>query len=331
MKHAFYISILIVLLTSCSSDEPYIDNFTASLSFIVQMSDGTLQRIAKDNSITQIELGDANIGQISKIKKFRGKYYLISETKRKVFILTEKTYELAEVDYSEYGFTPADICFPNATDAYVIDKNYGIVTIIDLTTNQLASIRITIDDAAGSIDGTGNQVYVTLPQMDVVSVIDTRTNTVVDNISVPNSPTYVAFTDDGTSAVVLSTTLPNVSVVDVTNRNVKTELTLGGANTDASKKIMPTAIISSPTYMYITANNGTTSGYALWRMTASTLRSAVSMSKVKNVCAGYSGNANVFYVVEDANTPQITLYDAKSNERMRTIPIPTLPTAIILE
>jgi len=69
--------------------------------------------------------------------------------------------------------------------------------------------------------------YVPLQSSNDVAVINTNTNTVIDTISVGNSPGDVAFAPDARKAYVVNNGRDSVSVIDTLNRVVVREIPVG--------------------------------------------------------------------------------------------------------
>ena len=338
----FLLTVALTIIASCSNEEMFIDRYKDNISFLFQTSNDTLKKISvSDNFVSEINLQNFSIGKIDVIKKFRGKFYLVSSASKKIFVLTENTYEIAEIDYSALNLVPIDICFPNATDAYVAHSNDSCVTIVDLTNNIISSIRIPVSGYAGRIAGIGNQVHITIPEKNLVEIIDTRTNKVENILSVSARPTFVEFIDDGTKSAVVSigygkknnsaeeeVTSAKISIIDAIDPKIESELNIGGSNEIA---IVPTSIAISPRFIYISAQNSSTS--TVWRLATSNFRTMVSMSRNSSSFVGYSKTHNIVYSLEETNRnqPQMTLFNGTTNARISSIPFTHLPLVVIDE
>jgi YVTN family beta-propeller protein len=333
-----FFSLLIIF--SCSNEEIFIDNYKNDSEYVFQCDENSLNKLSMlDTSISSVDLGEINIGKIDVIKKFRNKYYLISTQQNKIFVYSNKLIFINEVDYSHLGITPIDICFPNATDGYVIHKNDSIITILDLTNNIISGIQINIDGMPEKIDGIGNQIYVTIPAKNLVDVIDTRTNKVETSISIENRPTFVEITNDGMNAVIVSTgngkientpsekTEARVTIIDVTNHSIKTNFILGN-NSENSQNILPTNITSTPKNIYITATNLATSVNTSFRIASNILKSAAANPSISGNLIGYNPEYNILYFIEESNVPKIYFVNPDNNTRAGNITLPQAPWAI---
>lgn len=335
-----------LFLSSCSGEDKLINEYQASYSFIFSSAANSLQKIDSDSeTIVNITPENLTFDSVSIIKKFREHYYLLAPKDKKIIVLAEKTFQLiAEIDYSTLNLEPTDICFPNATDAYVTHSNDSCITILDLTNNKISGIKIKVDGNPVGIAGSGNQVHTAIPNSNQVAIIDTRTNKVEATISISDVPTYIDFTEDGLKSVVVSvgngktestsgTKSPaKITVIDVIKENIFSEFQLGN-NNDASLNIKPTSIIVSSRFAYISSINlANTANNTVWRVPATTFRSAINMSRTNSSFIGYSKSKNVVYFVENTETKQqLLLLDGTSNSRIKILDLPNLPTAILME
>ena len=337
----FLLAVTLTILTVCSNEEIFVDRYEDNISFLFQPASDTLKKISiSDNSLSEINLQNFSIGKIDAIKKFRWKFYLVASEKKKIFVITENTYEITEIDYSALNLTPIDICFPNATDGYVAHSNDSCVTILDLTNNIISGIRIAVSGNAARIAGVGNQVHITIPDKNLVEIIDTRTNKVENALLVADRPTFVEFLDDGTKSVVVSIgngkennsqaemTFAKVSIIDAIAPKVESAINIGGSNEIA---IVPTGIAVSPRFVYISAQNSSSS--TVWRIATSNLRNMISMSRNSTSFVGYSRAYNIVYLLEETirNQHQMTLFNGTTNARMKSIPFTHSPLVIIDE
>lgn len=123
----------------------------------------------------------------------------------KIFVADKKDMsQKAIIDFSARNLKPVSVTFPNATDAYIIHREASDVSIVDLTVYEIArTIKCGVRPAA--IASNGNQVYVADSRGNAVHVIDTRTRAVEATIPVQSGPSFIRFSNDGKSAIVVST------------------------------------------------------------------------------------------------------------------------------
>jgi len=140
--------------------------------------------------------------------------------------------------------TPAGIAItPNGESAYVtnlfsngnpINGNAGSVSVIDIDTNQVVSTIITVpqDNPFGlAIGKYGRFAYVTNLSSNLVSVISTKSNTVVANVAVGSRPVGVAVTPNGAFAYVSDSALfgglSGISVINTRTNTVVATVPVG--------------------------------------------------------------------------------------------------------
>ena len=128
--------------------------------------------------------------------------------------------------------------------AYVANTDSDSVSVIDADTFDVIT-TIAVGDAPWNlaVNPDGSRVYVANGN-DTVSVIDTRTNTVIGSLNT-DDPIDIAFSPDGTRAYVTNFSDDAVTVFDATTYNVLTTITVGDA---------PTGVAVSPdgTRVYVT-------------------------------------------------------------------------------
>jgi YVTN family beta-propeller protein len=160
--------------------------------------------------------------------------------------------------------TPSDITItPDGSRAYVNlnDAGHSDVVVFDPSTNTgLARIMLCCASFHLAASPDGKLVYVT--REGGISVIDTTTNTVIDNIPI-TSPRGVAFTPDGSRAYVTTLDGPgpnNVAVIDTATKAVIASVVvgfvpLGVATTFDSKRAYVTNFDSDTVSVIDTATN----------------------------------------------------------------------------
>jgi YVTN family beta-propeller protein len=334
MKQLIITAILIFIISvSCSKEEILIDNSILDAAFIIQREENSLEMLDfKNNNLTftPIELG-TYIGKIDLIKKFRGKYYMLGQSGSRILVLENiNATSIIEIDFGYANLIVKDMCFPNATDCYVVDKITPIVKIIDLTTNQLTNIEIQLPAAGSSIAGIGNQVYVTIPSKDLVVVIDTRTNSIVEQISIAGKPSIVDFSYNGRFAIVVSigdgkeppynqATPAMLTTIDLETRRILKNNILTGREETASK-LIPNAMVVTDKYVYISAINidGDAGGYRI-SATNYTTTNMIVRNSCNNIIKNWN---NVLFITK--NTEQqlnCLLYNSNTNKIVADINI----------
>ena len=320
MKKVILLILTSIIIVACSHEEPLIDNSKTNVSFIIQRNINTLEILDfNDNpTFTNIEL-EKNIGKIDLMKKFRNKYYLVNKEMKKVFVLENINIPtINEIDFSFNGLIVKDICFPNATDCYIIYENSANVGIIDLTTNEITNIEIELSDIASSIAGLGNQIYVTIPNKNLVEIIDTRTNDIVSKITISNSPSIVDFSDNGRSAIVISrgdaNTSAMINIIDLETKQITRTNILTG-NQQNAINIIPNAMVVDSRYIYITAINNKSNDGGAFRISASNYLSSSVL--IRNSCNNVIKNYNSALFIEDTGeNEKFVLFNTSNNKKV---------------
>jgi hypothetical protein len=340
-----------LLCVSCSQEDILIDNRNANDTYILQRKQNTLEVFSvAGNKFYGIEL-DINIGQINLIKKFRENYYLINSSEQKIFIIKSidisaylagkiSLVNVVVVDFAAKNLTPFSICFPNATDAYIAYSNSDKIGILDLTNNVLSEITIGISGIPAQINGIGNQIYVACPDKNIVNVIDSRNNQMVDSIFISGRPTFVEFVSNNTKCVIVSVgegksgdstntkTPAKFSVIDMLSRKVTLERNLV-SDTETSIALIPTACVTGVNSVYVSCYNTNKNEFGAVRIPALNLNNSISM--LRNNCdfVGYSRAYNTIYFIENSTTsPNITIFNASNNSRSKIINFDVAPSAM---
>lgn len=217
------LSILLILLIACSADEVVIDNFEQGI-ILLTADDIPVSKITKHN-FSKSKILNADIysesnqkelsGEIDKIASFRNDIFVILGAQNRIKVLDAMSYKEKKEFFFDFGlaaFNPQDICFPNATDAYLLGKNQ--VMIIDLTVYEPALV-IDLPFEANMISCLGNQVFVAHTNDNSVSFIDTRTRNVTATINVNPRPVDIDILPDGKTIGVLCAGNGKIDDLDV--------------------------------------------------------------------------------------------------------------------
>jgi YVTN family beta-propeller protein len=132
------------------------------------------------------------------------------------------------------GGQPYGIAFtPDGTRVYVTSYSDNNVSVFDATNwGYITGIPLQrggpVGVAIASVNGNV-EAYVANADNNTISVIDDASHKVVDTIWIGEntSPTYVAFTPDGTQAYVTNNASNNVNVIDTTTRQVSATIKVG--------------------------------------------------------------------------------------------------------
>ncbi|MFA6570515.1 MAG: hypothetical protein WCT77_04685 [Bacteroidota bacterium] len=255
--------ILTLIILSCSGKEGVIDNTNKSWYFLasVDSPNGAIMKVEMpagtiiSNDLFSEKNSRTLDGKVEKIVSFRDNIFLIIPSTFKIEVVNKTTFiSVATVDYSSLGLAPTDICFANATDAYVAHGRDSVVSILDLT-NFVIARQIITGSHPVAITSSGNQIFVADQLDNNIAVIDSRTHNVEAKIPVQTAPTYIATNSTGEKIIVVSLgagkldgtsakSAAQVSLIDVQSRTViKTkEIASGSTN---PKDVVPSGLIVS--------------------------------------------------------------------------------------
>lgn len=211
---------LSLLLASCTPEEltinqPY-ENWT-----VLALSGSTGTELAvvdqPENAVVQQDAYQAANGAslpagVSSVVEFRDTLYFISPSAMKIEVVAKfNNYKrIATLDFSSMELQPVDIAFPNATSGFIAFVNrdeVGVVDITQLGTDDMDKIfirTIPVGRHPVSITALGNKLLTANRDDNSVSVIDSRTLSVVKTIAVHTAPMFVRTDSDGKEAVLIS-------------------------------------------------------------------------------------------------------------------------------
>lgn len=215
MKKLFLVLSIAVIfcLISCTDDDIIIDNsINRDKIFIATNGDQPQLKVLKlkdgtydYNDLFLEKTGEALAHPVSRIKQFGNFYYVIISQAYKIVIFTVDKLDYYEtIDFSENKKIPSDICFANATTAYVAHENDETITCLDITVfKQSGSVEIS--GKAHEIECAGNQIFTANTEENSVSIIDSRTKLETNVVNVHDRPAFLALSDSGNKVVCIST------------------------------------------------------------------------------------------------------------------------------
>ncbi len=312
------ILILVVIalaISSCQKDEKFINNFDdkdLALLAINNESQSALRLVNLSNGNIEIERISLNNNDslfntpIDKIKSFREHIFVFQESAFRIIALYSNDYSLAGVvDFSAQQLVPSDICFANATDAYIAHGNSNLVSLLDLKNLQIAR-SIVVGNKPISIAASGNQIYTTNFQDNTVSVIDSRTNREEAVIGVPLRPMLIDVKADGKEFVVVSAgegkltegekTNAMVTFIDVATRNIINEIPLGVGAVQAIDVVPLGLAVSSRDWAFISSADN------FFRINLRTKSGAINIGRYKYSGLYYNFYKSVVVAIEKDNS-----------------------------
>ena len=272
MKHLILFLLLLTAI-SCQNEEQLIDNsITKELLMISTDSETNALMLIEypENKIISNDIYFENNSEylpspVERFAYYRGLIYLIMPQSRQIFVIDENTYKkVGIIDFQLFSIgplNPKSICFANATDAYICHYNSNYISLIDLTNFQVAK-NIDVKKEVYEIACAGNQVYLSNWKDDLVSVLDTRTDSISATIEVGDVPTFIDFTKDGTKAYVVCTgegkidSLPNKTkatgyLIDVAKRSIIKISEIGSGNILAIEQIPTGVAITNQNWAFV--------------------------------------------------------------------------------
>ena len=326
------------MITSCS-DERIIDESDKSWKALVAVSQNTskLQLIEypAGNIINDDVYFQANGERLTSapelIAEFGRMLFLLQRDEYKITVLNSDTYiKTSEISYANESRKPTGIAFPqHGTSAYVIFEQDSMVSFIDLTVMKHSGY-INLNKICRSIASAANQVYVAHPYDNIISVIETNTNSKVAEIPVPEYPVLVGFTDDALRVVCVSAgkgkfgddttitrTNANVSLIDVSTRKITATQPLGLGIVKPVEQAPLSLAITSKIYSYIGTQN-----YLLRFNT----KTAGSVSRINNAYTEsviYNFKRDeILIIIKENNIRKLILSSAQSFSESMTKTLP---------
>lgn len=252
-----------IVLVSCRKEEKVIDYYKETFNFLaatdsetpsillVKLPDG----IVVSNDVFLAANGEQLSGKVTKMVKYRDNIYLLIPSKHKIEVINKINYKrVATIDFSSTGNEPTDICFANATSAYVAHGNDTTVSLVDISDSVFKVARIIkVGVHPVAIACSGNQIFVANQKSNTVSVIDSRFHTVKE-VTVAAAPSFIDINSDGSKAVVLSLgagkldsnakTAAKATIIKVEDHSVFKTTEIGYENY-LSKEQIPAGIVIS--------------------------------------------------------------------------------------
>jgi YVTN family beta-propeller protein len=185
------------------------------------------------------------------------------------------------------------------------------VSVIDVLTSTVIKV-ISVADNPGviTISPDGTRVYVTHSAIQGITVIDTKTNTAIDFISV-NAPQGIAITPDGTHAYVVNSPgnspVGNVSVIDIATRTVV-------GTRQVASFLCRVAISPDGTHAYVTSTANTVVAF-----------DTKTLTTVAIVRVGVNGDGNIAITPDGAwvyvqnSGGVVSVFDTQTYTARRTI------------
>jgi hypothetical protein len=326
MLQRYVLLLAVVLLWSCSPEEPLVNSFVDEWRLVSTSGSTDLQSTPVPAGVaTSANPNNVDFGTSPSMVRFRNNIYIFSNNRPWIVV-----YDAEKLIYSDTIFTfgeldgITDLCFANATTAYAVSPVNKCIGVIDLTASTVAS-TIATPGAARQIACLGNQLAATIPDSNSVIILDTRTNTIVDKIEITQTPWYIR--DDAAANVFCVVSLgngkvnredpttPTISFISPTTREVLKTLDLTIKASEGPRQFPRGLAISSSQQAYVPVQSG------LLRVSTRT-RSRVSSAIPDSFDIISYNDARAEIICQRAaggQTPTVVVYNEDASEKKFTI------------
>lgn len=159
-------------------------------------------------------------------------------------------------------------------------------------------------------------VYVAVSNRNQLTIIDSRTNEVIDSVSVGSGPWSVAVTPDASSAYVANVSADSVARVDLVTRSVTRMLEVTGHPVDA-------AVTPDGSSIFVVSDNDIVS--VIDRETHSVVEIVATSGSLRGI--DFSPDGSLGYIL-DVSDSQLLLVDVAARAVTDSVSLPTAPRAI---
>ncbi|MFH1052280.1 MAG: hypothetical protein V1779_15275 [bacterium] len=263
------IVLISVLLFFGCNEEKIINNVVINQQFLVAVDSANPKLVLYDtkdgilsNDVFFKENGINLSGNVSKITEYGGMIFLLMPSVYKIEVIDKLTFQILKTfDFSEELLEPTDMCFANATDAYVCHGNDSSLSLIDIYNLEVAR-RIKVGRNPISISCVGNQIFVVNQSDNTVSIVDSRTHKEEKVIKVNTAPSLVACSEENGKALVVSLgegklnntqqkTSAKGTFIDTLTKSITSSIELGTIKTKATEQYPVKLIITLSDWAYI--------------------------------------------------------------------------------
>lgn len=330
------LAILLVLATGCSPDDPLINSFDDEWRLVAVDDNKELTSIVIPNgSSSKANPSNVDFGTKPSMVRFRENIYIFSTTRPWIIV-----YDAEKLVYVDTIFTfeqldgVSDLCFANATTAYATSPSSSCIGVVDLTSSKVARI-IKTPGAPRQIACLGNQICATIPDSNAVIILDSRTNGIVDKVSLGEKPWFVR--EDPTANLFCivslgagkvdssSQTTPTVSFLSAANREILKSLDVTVKVSDGPKQFPRGLIVSATQYAYIPVQAGLLRVNTRTRSRVSSVQSdsfdivAYNDARAEIICQRAAGGLS----------PQVVVFDENGSTKKFTVTLPSRASSLL--
>ncbi len=324
---ASLVALCCCVAVSCSPDEPLINSFDDQWRLLATSGGKDLtSTIVPSEQVSQINPNDVDFGAGPTMTRFRNNVYFTSSDRPWIIV-----YDADRLVYSDTIFTfndldgTSDICFANATTAYVTSPKSGCVGVIDLTTSNVAR-TIKTPGKPQQIACLGNQICVTIPDSQCVVIIDSRTNEIVHKMEVGEYPWYVredpvanvfcvVSLGRGKTVASETPTTPTISFISPSTRELLKTLDLTVRASEGPRQFPRGLAITSSQFALVPVQSGLLRVSTRTRSRVSSVQSdsfdivVYNDARAEVICQRLAGGSSPQVVVldEDASEKKFTL------------------------
>lgn len=210
-----FILFFVILLFSCddnsSSSNKNLNEFRKVLFATDEIQSEFYLYDLKTEAYTKVDVFSDNSqlpGRVEKIYKFGKNYYLLIPEANSIFIIDDVNYKYVDEIKFDEGYEPFEIAFAeNSTTAYVIHKSKDIVSVIDLTENQVAKEITNYVLNPKDIFTDGNVLFVANFSDNSVSMFSTIDESLINKFQVSPGPFQITVTNKDRDLLVISSGL----------------------------------------------------------------------------------------------------------------------------
>lgn len=268
MKTKILISLLALIFISCNKEERLIDNSVNANDIYIANSETNEVSIYEFPAMTLLvdKLLESNgvdiSSNISNIREFQGKVYILVPDESKMFVFDSEADTLIKTNEFPNSSGPNDISFSNIADGFVTFKNAPYVANYDLVYNEIVRY-IDGGSVINSINSAGSFVYLTEPQSSSVSVIDIRNYRESNQIDLPIPPTVSSITS-GNELLVVSNRISNennqipaqIHYINTGSNTLRESFEFGDARINANNLESYDILSTSLSYTFVATNLG---------------------------------------------------------------------------
>lgn len=212
--------VFLISIISCTQEVPLVNEFQSNIGILSSSNDlpsriSLLERSTGDILIEDIISSNNDSGLSSVVKSIVGfdqEIYLVLPDEQKILCISRLNFNIiTEYDFSSQNLTPIDICFPNASNGYVIFENSTELVLIDRINKGISNVRIELNFIPSDINYAGNRIYVISEIANKILFIGTNTKQVGGELDTWFSPIKVDVDPSGDEIFVMCSGYNSIS------------------------------------------------------------------------------------------------------------------------